>query len=99
MTEYLDRFIQMLRREKYYSTHTCDNYRRDLSLFANFLQTRSIESWDRVGHGEVSAFAAQRHRLGRKSRTIQRELSAIRSFYQYLVQHGAATKNPALRRR
>ncbi len=96
MTEYLDRFIQMLRSEKYYSAHTCNNYHRDLRQFGEFLKARSIESWDRVNHPEVSAFAAQRHRQGRKSRTIQRELSAIRSFYQYLIQHGVAAKNPAL---
>jgi len=96
MTEYLERFIQMLRSEKYYSAHTCDSYRRDLRLFRDFLRAREIESWDRVNHPEVSAFAAQRHRQGRKSRTIQRELSAIRSFYHYLIQHGAVAKNPAI---
>ena len=96
MTEYLDRFIQMLHSEKYYSAHTCDNYRRDLNRFGDFLQSQEIASWDRVNHPEVSAFAAQRHRQGRKSRTIQRELSAIRSFYQYLIRHGVVAKNPAV---
>ena len=55
-----------------------------------------IESWKQVGYSEVSGFAAQRHRQGRKSRTIQRELSSIRSFYQFLIRNALVAKNPAL---
>ena len=96
MTEYLDQFIQMLRSEKYYSAHTCSNYRRDLNLFQSHLLSLDIDTWARVGYTEVSNFAAKRHRQGRKSRTIQRELSSIRSFYQFLIQHSVVAKNPAL---
>ena len=96
MDEYLDQFIQMLRSEKYYSPHTCTNYRRDLNQFRNYLAKQDIESWKQVGYSEVSGFAAQRHRQGRKSRTIQRELSSIRSFYQFLIRNALVAKNPAL---
>ena len=96
MDEYLDQFIQMLRSEKYYSPHTCTNYRRDLNQFRNYLARQGIESWKQVGYPEVSGFAAQRHRQGRKSRTIQRELSSIRSFYQFLIRNSLVAKNPAL---
>ncbi len=95
MDQYLDQFIQMLRSEKYYSPHTCSNYRRDLNQFRNYLAGQDLEDWNLVGYTEVSGYAAQRHRQGRKSRTIQRELSSIRSFYQFLIQHGVAAKNPA----
>jgi integrase/recombinase XerC len=96
MDEYLDQFIQMLRSEKYYSPHTCTNYRRDLNQFRNYLANQGIESWKQVGYSEVSGFAAQRHRQGRKSRTIQRELSSIRSFFQFLIRSALVAKNPAL---
>ncbi|MCP4983068.1 MAG: tyrosine recombinase XerC [Gammaproteobacteria bacterium] len=85
----------MLRSEKYYSPHTCSNYRRDLKLFQDYLQQHAIERWQQVGYSEVSGFAAQRHRQGRKSRTIQRELSSIRSFFQHLIQNEVIAKNPA----
>lgn len=96
MDKYLDQFIQMLRSEKYYSPHTCTNYRRDLNQFRNYLVSHDIESWKQVTYSEVSGFAAQRHRQGRKSRTIQRELSSIRSFYQFLIRNALVAKNPAL---
>jgi len=96
VTEYLDQFIQMLRSEKYYSAHTCSNYRRDLNLFLGHLLSQDIEDWAQVGYADVSSFAAKRHRQGRKSRTIQRELSSIRSFYQFLILNTVVAKNPAL---
>ncbi len=95
MDETLDRYIQMLRSERYYSAHTLTNYRRDLERFAAQLRARGIEDWRHVGHDEVGAYAARRFREGRKSRTIARELSAIRSFYQHLIRHGLVADNPA----
>jgi integrase/recombinase XerC len=97
--EYLDRFIQMLRSEKYYSPHTCSNYRRDLQRFHAYLKAQGIESWQEVDYNSVSSYAAGRFRQGRKSRTIQRELSSIRSFYQFLIRNGLASQNPALEAR
>lgn len=92
----LDTYIQTLRSEKYYSPHTCSNYRRDLLRFQEFLRARDIDDWRRVTYNDVSAYASLRHRQGRKSRTIARELSSIRSFYQYLIRLGRVAKNPAL---
>ena len=96
MNNYLEQFIQSLRSEKYYSPHTCSNYRRDLQRFQAYLEERAIDEWTQVSYTDVSGFAAQRHRQGRKSRTIARELSSIRSFFRFLVRRGALTKNPAL---
>jgi len=93
--KYLDAFIQMLRSEKYYSEHTCKNYRRDLINFQNFLHQQQIEHWQNVNYREVSAFAAYRHRNGLKSTSIARELSSIRSFFQYLIREKQIKTNPA----
>ena len=96
MEQYLDQFIQMLRSEKYYSPHTCSNYRRDLNQFQQYLQASNLNRWDQVDYNLVSAYAAHRYRQGRKSRTIQRELSSIRSFFQFLIRLGEIGRNPAL---
>ena len=96
MNEYLDQFIQMLRSEKYYSPHTCSNYQRDLQRFQAYLASQGVDCWQRVDYNLVSGYSAKRHRAGRKSRTIQRELSSIRSFFQYMIRQGAAAQNPAL---
>ncbi len=66
------------------------------SASAIISRERGLEAWQRVTYNEVSGYAAQRHRQGRKSRTIARELSSIRSFYQYLIRLGEVARNPAL---
>jgi integrase/recombinase XerC len=93
--QYLEAFIRMLRSEKYYSDHTCQSYQRDLRQFYQFLQKRNLSDWRKVQYGEVSAYAAFRFRNGKKPATIQRELSSIRSFYQFLVQQKKLKNNPA----
>jgi integrase/recombinase XerC len=49
-----------------------------------------------VNYSLVSGYAAHRFRNGLKSRSIQRELSSIRGFYQYLIRQGEMKNNPAM---
>ncbi|MFT5502776.1 MAG: integrase/recombinase XerC [Gammaproteobacteria bacterium] len=94
--EILDEYLQSLRSEKYYSPHTCKNYRRDLRQFCEYLKKHQIDSWSNISFNIVSRYAAGRHRSGLKSRSIQRELSSIRGFFQYLVKRGMLESNPAI---
>lgn len=93
--KYLDSYIQVLRSEKYYSPHTCKNYRRDLNNFSLYLQDHIITQWSKVGFVQVSSYAAHRFRNGLKSSSIQRELSSIRGLYQYLIRESVVKSNPA----
>ena len=93
---HLQAFLQMLESEKFYSPHTRNKYQRDLRLFTEFLALKQISDWQTVDYNTVSAFAANRFRQGKKGNTIQRELSAIRSFYKYLIRQRLVTNNPAL---
>ena len=43
----------------------------------------------------MRAYAASEHGAGIGPRSIQRRLSALRSFFNYLLREGAATSNPA----
>jgi len=94
--KYLEDYIQVLRSEKYYSPHTCKNYSRDLKNFAQYLAANAIDNWTDVNYSLVSTYTAHRFRNGLKSRSIQRELSSIRGFYQYLIRRGVMKSNPAM---
>jgi integrase/recombinase XerC len=93
--QYLDSYIQVLRSEKYYSPHTCKNYRRDLDNFSRYLHDHDITQWTKVDFFQVNAYAAYRFRNGLKSSSIQRELSSIRGLYQYLMRESLVKSNPA----
>jgi integrase/recombinase XerC len=44
----------------------------------------------------VRSYVAWRHRGGASGKTLQRELSALRSLYRYLLREGVVSHNPAL---
>lgn len=88
-------FLESLRVEKQYSPHTINNYRRDLQRFADYCEESEIVDWSRVTIHDVRSYSAREHRRGLSGRSMSRSLSALRSFYQYLVRCGRAKYNPA----
>src|ERR1700729_1796419 len=78
------------------SSHTVAAYRHDLLALAGFCEGRKVRRWSALNNFQVRAFAAAEHAGGIAPRSIQRRLSAARSFYEYLVREGHARNNPAL---
>lgn len=78
------------------SSHTIAAYRHDLLRLADFCERRDVRRWSILGNFQVRAFAAAEHAGGIAPRSIQRRLSAARSFYEYLLREGLAKSNPAL---
>ncbi len=54
-----------------------------------------FSDWQVVDSEAIRAFLAFRSQHGISARTLARQLSAIRSFYDYLVREGRVLKNPA----
>lgn len=94
-------FLNYLTYERNVSPNTVTAYRDDLESFFGFLMndylTTSRENLDlsAVDHLAIRAYLAHlaRRKLARSS--IARHLSALRSFYRYLMREGLATMNPA----
>ena len=88
-------FLHYLGHEKGLSALTISAYRRDLDQFLSYLAEQDIGRADAVTEHHVRALVAKRHRQGLGGRSLQRLLSAIRSFYKYLLREGHARQNPA----
>ena len=91
----IEAFLHKLKHERQYSLHTIDNYARDLNRFYTYCQASHTQSWDQVHGRDVQAYVGRRHRNGISAKTIQRELSALRSFFNYLMVENKLTGNPA----
>ncbi len=91
---HIDGFLHHLRLERRLSPHTTENYARDLAQLVRFCTERGIGDWSEVTIHQVRAFVAWRHRNGVGGRTQQRELSALRGLFRYLIREGVATHNP-----
>jgi integrase/recombinase XerC len=94
-TAWLQRFETYLRDERRLSPHTLSNYRRDLLGVKAFCDTQDIADWQQLQPAQVRAYAAQQHRQGLSGRSVQRKLSALRSFCRFLVNRGELKHNPA----
>lgn len=77
------------------SEHTRKAYLRDISFFREYCDGHNVDSWSDMDGRQMRGFVTQRHRQGSGGRSLQRNLSAIRAFYRYLIEIGAATNNPA----
>jgi integrase/recombinase XerC len=93
--EWIERFLAHLAQERRMSGHTVAAYRRDLHTMIRFCERRKLTRWDALDNSQVRAFAAAEHAGGMAPRSIQRRLSALRSFYEFLLREGAVARNPA----
>lgn len=91
----LDLFVQYLKVEKNASSHTVAAYSRDITEFK--IKTREQEDfddWKDITISDARNFVMQLHSAGDSKRTIQRKISALRSFYRYLVKMNVVESNP-----
>jgi integrase/recombinase XerC len=88
-------FLQYLHHERGLSPRTRTAYQRDLALFYEELGRLKLEDPGQVNEHQIRSLVARLHRQGLGPRSLQRLLSAIRSFYRWLMREGLAEHNPA----
>ncbi|MEA1949138.1 MAG: site-specific tyrosine recombinase/integron integrase, partial [Thermodesulfobacteriota bacterium] len=97
-------FIESLSSEKGYSANTCRAYSHDLKEFVSFIykehfsgkkNQKSIDNFtaDQVDGLMIRGYLGFLHKKNKRV-TIARKLSAIRSFFRYLVKRGVILDNP-----
>lgn len=91
----LQRFYEYLRSERELSLHTQKNYKRQLTTLAEQLVVLGVDNWQTVDAGWVRQLASKGMRDGLKASSLSMRLSALRSFFDYLVQQGILKANPA----
>jgi integrase/recombinase XerC len=93
---WIDRFLSHLSGERRMSAHTGAAYGRDLRTLCAFCERRGLARWSGLDNREIRSYAAAEHAAGVSPRTIQRRLSAVRVFYEFLRREGITLGNPAL---
>lgn len=92
----LEAYLYHLAHERRLSPLTLLNYRRDLEGIDAWLTREGLGPWEGLDAQTVRRYVAARHRGGGSGRTLQRELSALRGLYRYLLREGRIGHNPAL---
>ena len=91
---FLDDFFSQLKYQRRVSIHTLNNYRRDINQLIKFCSKNHIEHWQDVQQSNIRHHVAIRHKQGLAASSLQRELSAIRSFFKFLEQQKIIANNP-----
>ena len=89
------RFLTHVATERRLSPHTVSAYARELAAFAQWCGKQGYDDWARIDSAQLRSFAARSHAGGLNPRSVQRRLSALRTFYAFLIREGLATNNPA----
>ena len=87
----IEQYLRHLTVVRNCSGHTLSAYKREICRFADFLQKPLAQGTPQ----DVTAFISKLRHKGLSSKSIQRNLSAIRSFYGYLLDQEIITTNPA----
>lgn len=94
----IEQFLQYIRYEKNYSSHTVLSYQTDLLQLQGYIATQ-------YGSFSPKTLTAEQLRewiialmdVGEKPSTINRKISAVKSFYKFLNRNGLITSNPTLK--
>ncbi|MBO9673722.1 MAG: tyrosine-type recombinase/integrase [Sphingobacteriaceae bacterium] len=90
----LESFITYLTHEKRYSQHTVTSYQTDLDQFEGFIKESSLD-FAEVKHTHLRNYLVELMEEGRSENTINRKISALRSFYKFLHRSGKIDQNPS----
>ena len=87
-------FLRYLRSEKQLSPHTQQSYLQDLQKLQEFCATVRVDALGKIDAQHIRQLVAYFHRKGLSGRSLQRVLSGIRTFFNYLQKSGRVKVDP-----
>jgi integrase/recombinase XerC len=88
-------FTDHLKFEKRYSVHTIRSYHDDLTQFTEYLETSfGSMAVDDISPAIVRSWLASLKNNGIGSRSINRKISTLKSFFKFIMRSGTLKKNP-----
>lgn len=96
MTRLIEKYMSYLRYERNYSLRTEISYLEDLRQFSAFVEKSFDEdvSIDKIDADVVRLWIVSLMEKGLSERSVNRKLSALKSFYRYLLRNGVVDSNP-----
>jgi len=91
---HLQAFRDYISFERGLSARTLDAYTRDLDKLVEFLSRCGVESAAAAGPNHLREFVYQLKDSGLQPSSIRRTISAVRTYYSFLLSEGLATNDP-----
>lgn len=95
MSEVIKSFIDYLKFEKRYSAHTIQAYQDDLISFLDYVALEFGETAVAgINPAMIRSWLASLKDAGLSSRSVNRKISSLRSFYKYQIRSGVVEQSP-----
>ena len=88
----IDNFLYFLKKELNYSDYTIKNYQLDLTDFFKYVNKSNIDFFN-IKNTHVRGYLKYLDTCNLKNTTISRRISALRTFYNYLLEKGFVKSN------
>ncbi|MBU1108852.1 MAG: tyrosine recombinase [Candidatus Riflebacteria bacterium] len=98
VNELIERYLELLAKERLMSPNTVRGYRSDLDFFSNWLTQRNITNAEDLGkltHAALRAFWAERRNGGLSPQSMRRGQSALRGLFKFARRQKLIETNPA----
>ncbi len=91
-------FLHYLAAEKNYSKATVDEYDFVLTKFGEFIESQGQElNWQTINEGDFREWIVAQMNRGSAASSVNTWMSALRSFYKYLLSRGYVKTDPTRR--
>ena len=91
-------FLEYLKYEKRYSVHTITSYQNDLAEFYNYLNRQFGKlNLKEIDHSYIRSWMADCKEKGLTSKSINRKISCLKSFFKYHLRRGAIDASPMIK--
>ncbi len=91
----LEKYIEFLQYEKNYSSDTVISYRTDIVEYLQYVETYH-KDYLKMKYDDVKNYLVYLSQKGNGNATVARKISALRSFYRYLMNEQIVISNPFL---
>jgi integrase/recombinase XerC len=88
-------YLEYLELEKNYSSHTIYAYKKDLNQFKAYLLKEDFLDLKDVNYSLIRSWVTSLLENGDTSRTVNRKMSSLKSYYTFLLKIGEISSSPA----
>ena len=96
MRKEIDAFISYMHEKRETSANTEAAYTRDLRKLMEYVQQQDLTSFTQVNAGHLQAYVRELEAQGRKAATILRLIASAKAFFNWQINEGMRTDNPAM---
>ena len=90
----MNEFLEYLKNNKKASENTLLAYRRDIAAFETFLSDKRAKLMSECSESDAVAYVMELSNSGKSKSTINRKVSALRTYYEHKMNLGERADNP-----